>query len=157
MTNDISMSKKQDMENINNEQRKFSKKIAGLNAIASNNVKKESFDLDKAVNESQSDLKALNAIGGLQEMLASQALSVHNLQQSSMAMAQASDNIGQKQYFTNAAIKLSNCFTQQATLLAKLQGTAGQRIVVEHVEVHQGGQAAIGNFGGVAPSSEVRK
>lgn len=37
---------------------------------------------------------------------------------------------------------------QQATLLAKLQGGIGQKIIVEHVDVHQGGQAIVGNIQG---------
>lgn len=57
----------------------------------------------------------------------------------------------------NSAVKLANCFTQQAALLAKLQGVGGQKIVVEHVEVHQCGQAVVGNINGVTPTDKEKK
>lgn len=142
-SSDINATNKQDMESLKNEKRKFSKKISGLNAIACNNINQKNFNLINAINDSQSEIKALCLTDSLKEMLAAQLLSVHNLQQSSMAMANASDDLVQKQYFTNAAIKLSCCFAQQASLLAKLQGVGAQKIVVEHVEVH--GQAIVGN------------
>jgi hypothetical protein len=50
----------------------------------------------------------------------------------------------------NTAIKLSNTFVQQAALLAKLQGGGAQKIVVERVDVHQGGQAIVGSIQGGA-------
>ncbi|KTD31197.1 hypothetical protein Lmor_2804 [Legionella moravica] len=49
---------------------------------------------------------------------------------------------------TNAIVKLANCFVQQTNILAKLQGVGGQKIIVERVDVHQGGQAIVGNIQG---------
>ena len=37
---------------------------------------------------------------------------------------------------------------QQANTLAKLQGVGGQKIIIERVDVHQGGQAIVGNIQG---------
>jgi hypothetical protein len=34
---------------------------------------------------------------------------------------------------------------QQASMFAKLQGAGWQKIIIEKVEVHQGGQAVVGN------------
>lgn len=82
-------------------------------------------------------------------MLATQLLSIHRLQQESMAFANACDSMYSKQYYTNAAIKLSNCFAQQALLLAKLQGVGSQKIIVERVDVHQGGHAIVGSIQGI--------
>lgn len=98
---------------------------------------------DKA--ETEAWLKALNANDGIEKMLAAQMLSVHHLQQITMAMANKSMLMERGQYFLNATTKLANIFVQQANLLAKLQGR-GQKIVVEHVEVHHGGQAVVGNI-----------
>ena len=81
-------------------------------------------------------------------MLAAQMLSIHHLQQRSMTYANACEGMKLQQYYTNAAIKLSNCFVQQANMLAKLQGVGGQKIIVERVDVHQGGQAIVGNIQG---------
>lgn len=132
-----------DLESVTIDKKNLSNKIAGLNAIACNNIDQDGFKLSEALKDSQSSLKALNATTPLEQILASQILALHELQQSSMSMALVSNNITQKQYFTNAAIKLANSCTAQIALLAKLQGISGQRIVVEHVEVH--GQAIVGN------------
>lgn len=157
-TNDINVTNIQEMENIENEKRNFSTKIAGLNAIACNNLKQDGLQLSTALKDSQDALKALDTTSGLQEMLASQMLSIHNMQQLCFAMANRHiANLKSGQYFINAAVKLSNSFTQQAALLAKLQGNIGQRIVVEHVEVHNGGQAVVGSIQGATPVKDSKK
>ncbi len=91
----------------------------------------------------------------LQEMLAAQMLTIHQLQQISMAFAAKSNQPNNKQYFTNTAIKLANTFVQQASLLSRLQGNGGQQINVKQVDVHQGGQAIVGNVN-VSPSTEKK-
>lgn len=144
-TNDINRSDIHALKNFDDDKVKFSNKIAGLNAFACNNFKQEGFQLANAVKESQGNLNALGAKSPLEQILASQILSLHELQQTSMTMANTINDIRSKQYFTNAAIKLANSCTAQISLLARLQGAAGQRIVVEHVEIHDGGQAIVGN------------
>lgn len=127
---------------------KFNKHIIDENAIATNNIRAEKFDLDKAKQKSSDALIALDVKGGLQSMLAAQMLSIHELQQRTMTYANAIDNLELKKYYTNTAVKLANCFIQQANILAKLQGVGGQKIIVEHVDVHPGGQAIVGNIQG---------
>jgi hypothetical protein len=139
------MNNTQHTETTNSDRHNFSNKIAGLSSLACNNLKQDRLDLNISLIESQNDLKALNASGGLEEILSAQILSGHNLQQ--LCMALANRNLAdseQGQYFINAAIKLSNSTTQQIALLAKLQGLSGQKIVVEHVEVHGGANAIVG-------------
>ena len=130
------------------QQDKFTRNIIHDATLASNNIKSEKFDLEKAKSLCIEGIAALGAQNGLESMLAAQMLSIHQLQQSSMAYANASDNLGLKKYYTNSAIKLSNCFVQQANILAKLRGIGGQKIIVERVDVHQGGQAVVGNIQG---------
>ena len=117
-------------------------------ALASNNFRDDNFNLDGAKQMSVEGLTALGATNGLQAMLAAQMLSIHQLQQKSMTYANAFDDFRMKQYYTNSAIKLTNCFVQQASMLAKLQGVGGQKITVERVDVHHGGQAIVGNIQG---------
>ena len=136
------------------ERGQFTKRITGLNALTLSN---NDTDIEKALNDSQNGLKTLKASGGLQEMLAAQMLSIHRLQQLSSAMANQPDQIASKQYFTNAAVKLANAFVQQANLLSRLQGNGGQKIIVEHVEVHNGGQAVVGNINGGTPTDRIEK
>jgi hypothetical protein len=114
--------------------------------LACSNISSEKFDLDKSKSLCAEGISALGAQNGLESMLAAQMLSVHQLQQRSMIYANASDNLELKTYYSNTAIKLANCFVQQANMLAKLRGVGGQKIIVERVDVHQGGQAVVGNI-----------
>ena len=50
----------------------------------------------------------------------------------------------------NLAIKLSRTFTMQIEALAKLRRGGEQTVRVEHVHVHNGGQAIVGNVTGAA-------
>ncbi|BCA94309.1 hypothetical protein TUM19329_06700 [Legionella antarctica] len=135
-------------QDITEAKEKFNRHIIDENAIATNNIRAEKFDMDKAKQKSSDALIALDVNGGLQSMLAAQMLSIHELQQRTMAYANAIDSLELKKYYTNTAVKLANCFVQQATILAKLQGVGGQKIIVERVDVHQGGQAVVGNIQG---------
>lgn len=128
---------------------KFIQRIVYDTTLATNDFRDQDFNLKGALEKSREGMDALNVNDGLQFLLASQMLSIHNLQQKSMIFANAFENLKMQQYYTNAAIKLSNCFVQQANALAKLQGVGGQKIVVERVDVHHGGQAIVGNIQGV--------
>lgn len=133
-------------EAAKNKPTEFTSRIQGLATLSCNNFNREDFDMEKSLNTTKNSFKALENPKGIQDMLIAQMLSIHNLQQKSAALANESKHHPTKKYFTNSAVKLSNCFTQQASLLAKLQGALGHRIVVEHVEVHEGGQAVVGNI-----------
>jgi hypothetical protein len=143
---DIREKKAKDMEKINKENNLFSKRIARLSTLACNRCDGDDFDYVKAQNDAQSALKVLCAKGGIQEMLVAQMLSIHRLQQLAIGLANEPAPIETARYFTNTAIKLANVFVQQANLLNKLQGNAGQKIIVERVDVHSGGQAVVGNI-----------
>jgi hypothetical protein len=140
-----------------NDRSKFTDNIRRLNALACSKYKRDDFDIDHAIEKSEYSLKALGAKGILQEMIAAQLLSTHRMQQLSTAMANESEHMDNKQYYTNAAIKLANCFIQQASLLARLQGYGGQKIIVERIDVHQGAQAVVGIINGEIPSNGVKK
>lgn len=151
--NEIIGTQAQDVE-MNNQ---FTQNILHLSALACNAANSNDFDLKKAKKEAQIGLKLLSSKNGLQEMLAAQMLSIHHLQQQAMAFANRAKHIKNIQYFTNAAIKLANCFAQQANILSKLQGRVSQKITVEHVDVHNGGQAIVGNIMEVTHANEVKK
>jgi hypothetical protein len=134
--------------------RRFENRIIRKNVIATNNVMSDTFNIDEANQESREALIALNATTSLQSMLAAQMLSVHELQQRTIAFAHGSSQADIKKYYTNSAVKLANCFVQQANLLTRLQGIGGQKIIVERVDVHQGGQAIVGNIQGAMSNQE---
>lgn len=87
-------------------------------------------------------------------MLIAQMTAIHSLQQMTIALANKTGFMDSKQFYTNSAVKLSNAFTQQASLLAKLQGVGGQKIVVEHMVVRDGGQAIVGNINTMGRGSD---
>lgn len=122
----------------------FMNKVIHEAALASNNYKDKHFDFSEAKHQSGAAMTALNVTSGLQAMLTAQMLSIHQLQQKVMAYANAIDDLRLGQYYTNSAIKLAKCFVQQTNILAKLQGIGGQKIIVERVDVHDGGQAIVG-------------
>lgn len=126
----------------------FTQRIVHDTTLATNDFREKNFNLEGAWEKTREGMEALNVNNGLQSMLAAQMLSIHHLQQKSMIYANAAEGIKLQQYYTNTAIKLSNCFVQQANALAKLQGLGGQKIIVERVDVHQGGQAIVGNIQG---------
>jgi hypothetical protein len=147
LNNEIKQKKQLPVSDKKNDTKKtFNRYIIQENSRTLNDVTAHNFDINKATQISENSLAALDAKDGLQSMLAAQILSIHKLQQKSMAYAHAADDFELKKYFTNTAIKLANCFVQQANMLAKLQGIAGQKIIVERVDVHQGGQAIVGNI-----------
>lgn len=129
---------------MNNDNINFTERVLKLNALTSINLKSENYDTEKTIITIREDLNALSATGGLQQMLAAQMLSIHQMQQIAIAMANDTDILSYKQYYLNSATKLSNTFIQQANLLTKLQGNGQQKIIVEHVDVHAGGQAIVG-------------
>lgn len=115
-------------------------------ALSCNNIRDKNFDYSKATQLSCEAMNELNVSNGLETMLAAQMLSIHQLQQKTMAYAQCAGHIKIEKFYINSSIKLANCFVNQANLLAKLQGVAGQKIIMERVDVHQGGQAIVGNI-----------
>ncbi len=144
----------QDIKTIN-KKCLFQKTIVQLNALTS--ILHDNSEEGMMEEASQDGLNALNAEGGLQEMLAAQMLSIHQLQQQTVILANRARQLENIRYFTNTAIKLANCFTQQASTLNRLQGNFSQKITVEHVEVHDGGQAIVGSVNARAPGDEVKK
>jgi hypothetical protein len=51
----------------------------------------------------------------------------------------------QRQQYLNLANKLSRTYAQLLETLDKHRGKGQQKVTVEHVHVHQGGQAIVGN------------
>lgn len=139
------------------ERKKFRHRIISTHIVSSIHRHPSKTELEKAEQDAFIGLNALNPVDALQEMLVAQMLSIHQLQQQAIAFANKYTQIENIQYYTNAAIKLANCFTQQANTLGKLQGHMGHKITVEHVDVHHGGQAIVGNVNGCIPTNREKK
>jgi hypothetical protein len=90
-------------------------------------------------------IKSLGTPDVLKTMLATQMLDTYEHQQRITKQVRLSAHPPHQQSLINTAAKLSNVFIQQVGLMQKLNGQGQQKVVVEHVHVHSGGQAIVGN------------
>ena len=108
-----------------------------------------SYDLTKEMDAQSKETRdlflSLGANDALKTMLVAQMAAIHDLQQDAYYFAKGSRNPDTVRHHINSVAKLSNVFIQQATVLQKLQGKGQQKVTVEHVHVHNGGQAIVGN------------
>jgi hypothetical protein len=81
----------------------------------------------------------------LEAALAMQMAGCHSLSVEMLAMARQADRTDHVTLYGNLAVKLQRTFTAQIEALARLRGGANQSVRVEHVHVHPGGQAIVGN------------
>lgn len=102
--------------------------------------------LAEQVNKSDDLLISLDVDDPLKAMLATQMAAIHDLQQKEFLFASQIVSPDERQFHINAVTKLSNVFIQQAALMQKLQGKGQQKVTVEHVHVHNGGQAIVGSI-----------
>jgi hypothetical protein len=78
-------------------------------------------------------------------MLASQMAVTHSLAMEMLGRARRVDQIPQVDCAGNLAVKLLRTYVAQTEALAKLRRGGEQVVRVEHVHVHSGGQAIVGN------------
>jgi hypothetical protein len=102
-------------------------------------------DADLAVALAQ--MAELEPQSPLEAMLISQMVAVNTAVGRVMASAMDREqNLEFRERNINLAGKLQRTFMQQADTLQKLRGKGQQKVTVEHVHVHQGGQAVVGNI-----------
>jgi hypothetical protein len=104
---------------------------------------------------SPASIKTLNAVlavvdgigpeNEVEAMLASQMAMTHALTMQAMSRAHWAEYQAEYQTAGNLAVKLSRTFTMQMEALTKLRRGGEQTVRVEHVHVHSGGQAIVGN------------
>jgi hypothetical protein len=104
-------------------------------------------------------MQGINPGDEIEGMLASQMVATHFMAMRLMDAAKKSENIYQQDSNGNLAIKLLRTFTTQMEALRRYRGKGQQRVTVEHVHVHAGGQAIVGNVthpegGGVSKKTE---
>jgi len=104
--------------------------------------------------EDGSELKLNAALAALAEhkpvdvceaMLASQMVAIHAQCMSLLARSAGTFHLESQQQYTNLALKLSRVFALQMETFRKYRQKGQQKMTVEHVHVHQGGQAIVGN------------
>jgi hypothetical protein len=143
--------KNKDAESKNRVISAVQRKYSAIQVMAGNKKKANDEEQRKAVKqqaeESNDLLRSLDADEPMKAMLATQIAAIHELQQKEFLFASQILAPEKRQYHINAVAKLSNVFIQQVALMQKLQGKGQQRVTVEHVHVHEGGQAIVGNVG----------
>ena len=83
----------------------------------------------------------------LEAALAMQMVGCHSLGVEMLARARQESSVDLTAQYANLAVKLQRTFAAQIEALARLRGGANQSVRVEHVHVHDGGQAIVGNVG----------
>jgi len=122
------------------------------------NVGSQGSDLDeKGLNFMLSMVKGIEPKDEVEAMLAAQMAAVHNATMTFARRLAHVDNIMQQDSAERTFNKLARTFTTQMTALKNYRTGGQQKMTVEHVHVHEGGQAIVGNVqggGGVAKKGE---
>lgn len=84
--------------------------------------------------------------GPIEAMLMSQMLSVHKHAMKLMAKASEISSVTSSEAVMNMANRLMRTFAAQVEAFEKLKRGGKQVIKVDHVHVHEGGQAIVGNI-----------
>lgn len=102
---------------------------------------------DHCKNIALQQLAELKPESYLESMLLAQMVQVSNAAGKCMerAFLLEGQTIPAKEMNANLAIKFQRTFVAQIEALQKLRGKGGQKVTVEHVHVHEGGQAIVGN------------
>ena len=110
-----------------------------------------------AINAAMAIVAGAEASSEVEALLASQMAATHGLAMILIGRTRRADELRQMEANGGLAVKLLRTFTAQAETLAKLRRGGGQTVRVEHVHVHAGGQAVVGNVmpgGGAQLKSE---
>jgi hypothetical protein len=82
----------------------------------------------------------------IEALLAVQMAAAHTLAMECLGRARRAENIPQLDANGNMSNKLLRTFTAQVEALSRIRRGGKQKVVVEHVHVHPGAQAAVGMF-----------
>jgi hypothetical protein len=93
-------------------------------------------------------LRAFKAADEIEGMIAAQAMAAHHASMECSRRAMVPDQpFEAAQGFRKAAANASRTFIELLSALDRKRGTGGQqKVTVEHVHVHSGGQAIVGNI-----------
>ncbi len=84
----------------------------------------------------------------IESMLATQMVAIHVSTMKAASRLNKAELIPQHDSALNAMNKLARTFTTQMEALNKYRGKGQQKMTVEHVHVHEGGQAIVGSVEG---------
>ena len=99
---------------------------------------------ESAANFMLSMVKGVKPQDTVETMLAPQMAAIHNATMTFARRLAHVDNIKQQDSAQNALNKLARTFAAQVAALKQYRSKGEQRVLVEHVHVHAGGQAIVG-------------
>ena len=123
------------------------------------NVGSQGPEIDEAgLNFMLSVVKGAEPKDEVESMLAAQMAAVHLATMTFARRLAHVENIRQQDSAERAFNKLARTFTAQVEALRRYRTGGEQKLTVEHVHIHEGGQAIVGNVnsrgGGVMPENE---
>ncbi len=106
---------------------------------------------DAAFNAGLALVQAVDPQNELEAVLAIQIAGNHALSMEMLSRAKSTDRTDHIELYGNMAVKLQRTFAAQLEALARLRGKGQQTVRVEHVTVHPGAQAIVGDVHHHAP------
>ena len=92
----------------------------------------------------QSMLEGIGPTGVVEGMMAVQLAALHDLTMSTMRRAARASHEDTRERLLRQAARLSSAFAGHVDTLKRWRATGTQRVIVERVDVHAGGQAVVG-------------
>jgi hypothetical protein len=112
---------------------------------------------EEDVNGVLAAVHGIRANDEIEAMLAVQMVATHFAATRALRRLKGSDTLPQRDSNGNLAVKLLRTFAAQTEALQRYRGKGQQKVTVEHVHVHTGGQAIVGSVsqsGGERDSDE---
>lgn len=102
--------------------------------------------VEATVNRTLASIAAMAPRDSVETMLCSQMVAIQNMTMRVAGQSPSTFEASGSQ--ANALTKLAKTFAAQLEALTRYRARGQQNIKVEHIHVHDGGQVAVGNFGG---------
>jgi len=108
---------------------------------------------ERSINQVLAAVTGVGARDEVEGMLATQMVATHFAAVTLLRRLKGAENIPQQDSAGGLAVKLLRSYTAQMEALQRYRGKGQQKLTVEHVHVHEGGQAIVGNVqGGGVPA-----
>ncbi len=98
----------------------------------------------EALNEALAAVAGIGPPDETEAMLATQMVATHFAAMTLLRRLKGAENISQQDSAGNLATKLLRSYAMQVEALTRYRGKGQQKVTVEHVHVHSGGQAIVG-------------
>lgn len=123
-----------------------------LNALPMNDGKVN----QDAVNGALAGLAGIAPTDETEAMLAAQMVTTHVAAMDMLRLCHGTGNVAHMAQVGGLAVKLMRTYTAQMEALNRHRGKGQQKVTVEHVHVHEGGQAIVGAVNGPGGSGGGR-